>query len=281
MRSPTDLPRRRRSPRGRVILIAAVVLIFILITSLRSLAGFYTDYLWFKEVHLTQVFRGVLGAEILLAVVFTLLFLVLLWGNLTIADRIAPRFRAMGPEDELVQRYRDVVGPHAGKVRIGVAVVFALLTGLGTAGHWNDFILFRNHTSFGLKDPQFGKDIGFFVFQLPFLKFVVDWLFVAIVITTVITVVGHYLNGGIRLQAQTQRVTPQVKAHISVLLGALALVKALQYFLDTYDLVLNTSHVVDGATYTAVHAQLPAKRLLIVISVIAAALFIYNIRAKG
>src|SRR5205807_10023680 len=103
------------------------------------------------------------------------------------------------------------------------------------------------------------------------------WIFAAIVVTTVITAIAHYLNGGIRLQAQGQRVTAQVKVHISVLLGALALVKALQYWLDRYELDLATSHVVHGATYTAVHAQLPAKTLLIVISVIAAALFIANI----
>src|SRR3954469_8658643 len=198
MRSPTDQPRRRRrSARSRVGLIIAVVVAFLLLTSLRSVAGFYTDYLWFKEVHFTSVFRGVLGTEILLAVSFTVVFFLLLWGSLTIADRIAPRFRAMGPEDELVQRYRDLIGPHAGKVRFAVAALFALLIGVGTSSHWNDFILFRNHASFGLKDPQFHKDIGFFAFQLPFMKFVADWLFVAIVVTTVITVIAHYLNGGI------------------------------------------------------------------------------------
>src|SRR3954453_1057928 len=282
MRAPTDMPRRRRrTPRSRVWLLIAVVAIFLLLTSLRSIAGFYTDYLWFDEVGFTKVFRGVLGTEVFLAVTFTVIYFLLQWSNLFIADRIAPRFRATGPEDELVQRYRDVVGPHSGKVRIGVALVFALITGLGTAGRWNDYLLFRNHTSFGQVDPQFKKDIGFFVFQLPFLKFVVDWVFVAIVIVTVITVVAHYLNGGIRLQAPAERVTPQVKAHISVLLGALALVKAVQYYLDRFELNLSTSHVVDGATYTAVHAQLPAKSLLIVISIAAAALFIANIWIRG
>src|SRR5205807_8785305 len=90
-----------------------------------------------------------------------------------------------------------------------------------------------------------------------------------------------YLNGGIRVQAAGERVTPQVKAHISVLLGALALVKGLGYWLERYQIVLSTKHVVAGATYTDIHAELPAKTLLIVIAGIAAALFIYNIREKG
>src|SRR3954470_3118316 len=281
MTSPTTLPRRRRSSRRRFWVIAIAVLLFLLLTSLRSIAGFYTDYLWFKEVHLTGVFRGVLGTQIFLAVTFTLVFFILCYANLFIVDRVAPRFRGVGPEDELVQRYREIMGPHTGKVRIAVAGFFALVTGVGTSSHWNDFLLFRNATSFGQKDPQFNRDAGFFVFQLPFLRFLTDWLFVAIVIITFITVVLHYLAGSIRLQAQTNRVTPQVKAHVSVLLGALALVKAVQYYLDRFELDLSTSHVVHGATYTAVHAQLPAKSLLIVISIAAAALFIANIWIRG
>jgi uncharacterized membrane protein (UPF0182 family) len=258
-----------------------VVALFVLITSLRSIAGFYTDYLWFKELHFSGVFTNILGIKIMLAVVFTGLFFLLMWSNLTVADRLAPRFRPIGPEDELVQRYREFVGPHAGKVRVGVSLLIALFAGLGTRAQWNNWILFRNGASFGGKDAQFHKDIGFFVFQLPFIKFVVNWFFVAIVITAVVTIIAHYLNGGIRLQSPTQRVTPQVKAHISVLLGALALVKAVSYWFERYELDLSRSHVVNGATYTSVHADLPAKSLLILIAIVAAGLFIYNIFRKG
>ena len=282
MRVPTDLPRRpRRNARGRIWIVVAIVALFILLTSLRSIAGFYTDYLWYKELHLTSVFRGILGAKILLAVVFTAIFFGLMWASLTIADRIAPRFRPAGPEDEIVQRYREVVGPHAGKVRVVAAALFALFAGVGTQSQWTNWILFANGRSFHDTDAQFHKDLSFYVFRLPFINFVINWFFVAIVITTVVTLVAHYLNGGIRVQAPADRVTPQVKAHISVLLGALAVVKGLGYWFERYQVVLSTKHVVDGATYTDVHAELPAKTLLIVIAGIAAVLFIYNIREKG
>ncbi len=283
MRAPSDLPRRpRRLTRGRIWIIVAIVALFVLITSLRSIAGFYTDYLWFKELHFSGVFTSILGIKIMLAVVFTALFFLIMWTSLTVADRLAPRFRPMGPEDELVQRYREFVGPHAGKVRIGVSLVIGLFAGLGTRAQWNNWLLFRNGSSFGIKDPQFHKDIGFFVFQLPFIRFLINWLFVAIVITAVVTVIAHYLNGGIRLQSPApQRVTPQVKAHISVLLGALALVKAVSYWFDRYELDLSKAHVVNGATYTSVHANLPALSLLILIAIVAAGLFIYNIFRKG
>ncbi|MGH9164580.1 MAG: UPF0182 family protein, partial [Acidimicrobiales bacterium] len=172
--------------------------------------------------------------------------------------------------------------PHAGKVRVAVAALFALLVGTGASSQWNNWLLFRNAVDFGgADDPQFGKDIGFFVFKLPFLSFLVNWAFVAIVTTAVITVVAHYLNGGIRLQSPGQRVSPQVKAHISVLLGLLALVKAVGYYLQRYELSFSTRGVVDGATYTDVKAQLPALELLIFISLAAAILFLANIRLKG
>jgi uncharacterized membrane protein (UPF0182 family) len=281
---PTDLPNRRvRLPANRIWLIVVAALLIILLTSIRGIAGFYTDYLWFKELGQTGVWRGVLGAKILLTVLFIGVFFLAMLANLVIAERLAPRFRMLGPEDEIVQRYRDLVGRHAGKVRIGLAAVLALIAGGGVSSQWSSFVLFRNHVSFHIKDAQFHRDIGFYVFQLPFLRFVVDWLFVAIVIITFITVIAHYLNGGIRLPRgpMQERVSPQVKAHISVLLALLALVKAAAYYLQRYGLSTSGRGVVNGPSYTDVHAQLPAFNLLIFVSLIAVALFVVNIRRQG
>jgi uncharacterized membrane protein (UPF0182 family) len=282
VRSP-DVPRRQRrvrTTRGRVSLLVAAAVVFILIISLRGIAGFYTDYLWFQELHLTSVWRTVLGAKVGLAVLFTVIFFVLMWVNLAIADRIAPAFRPMGPEEELVERYHQVVGPRALLVRTAVAALFALIAGPSVAGRWNQWILFTNHVSFGVKDPQFHKDVGFYVFQLPFLKFLVDWLFASTIIILIVAAVAHYLNGGIRVQA-LQKVTPQVKAHLSVLLGVLALLKAAGYWLQQYELNFSTRGVVQGASYTDVKAQLPALKLLIVISLFAFVLLLYNILRRG
>ncbi|MBW3558090.1 MAG: UPF0182 family protein, partial [Actinobacteria bacterium] len=168
-------------------MVAAAVLFFLL-TSLRGVAGFFTDFLWFEELGLVSVWQGVLGAKIGLSLVFTAAFFLLLWLNLVIADRIAPRFRPAGPEDETVARYQEVVGPYAGKVRVGVAALFALIAGTGMAVQWRNWILFRNAVPFGRTDPLFGRDISFFVFRLPFLADAVNWLFVALVLTLVMTV---------------------------------------------------------------------------------------------
>ena len=286
MRAPDDLPRRprrggTRGRRGRTIAIVAVVALVLLLTSLRGIARFYTDFLWYDSLDQAGVWRGVLGAKVVLAVLFIAVFFVLAWVNLLIADRIAPPYRVAGPEDELLERYHDLVSERAGWVRAGVAGVLAVIAGSGVSAEWNSWILFRNGGDFGTSDAQFGQDVGFYVFKLPFLSFVVDWLFASLLIVLIVTIVAHYLNGGIRVQPPSPRVTPQVKAHLSVLLAGLALVKAVDYWLQRYELTVSSRGVVDGATYTDVNAQLPVLNLLVLISVAAAILFVANIFRRG
>jgi uncharacterized membrane protein (UPF0182 family) len=286
MRPPEDMPRRpRRAPRqagrGRTWLIVGAVVLFFLITSLRGIASFYTDYLWYDSLGRSEVWRGVLGAKIALAAIFTAAFFAVMWVNLVIADRLAPPFRPAGPEDEVIERYHELVGGRVGMVRATVSGLLALIAGAGVSSEWNSWLLFTHAKDFGIKDPQFDTDIGFYVFRLPFLTFLVGWLFAALLIVLIVTAVAHYLNGGIRMSAQHNRVTPQVKAHLSVLLGLLALVKAVGYWLQRYELTTSARGFVDGAGYTDVKAQLPAINLLLLIMVASFVLFIINIWRRG
>lgn len=283
MRVPTTQERPRRPGRFRVRgwLIAGVVAVIVLLFSLRGLAGFYTDYLWFDSIGQGDTWRTLLSARLVPAFGFTVIFFALMFANLLIADRLAPKYRSMGPEDELVERYQQAISRYTGRIRIGVALFFALVAGVGVSSQWRNWILFTNRVDFGVKDPQFHKDIGFYVFQLPFLRFVADWLFAGLVIVLLVTAVAHYLNGGIRFQSPFQRVTPQVKAHLSVILATMALVKTAQYYLAQFELNFSHRGVVEGASYTDVEAQLPALKTLMFISVAAAALFIWNIWRRG
>ena len=219
-----DVPRRPLGLRGW--LIGAAVVLVIALLSLRGLARFYTDYLWFKEVGFGDTWRRLLSAKAIPALIFSTIFFVVLLVNLIVADRIAPRYRsAAGPEDEIIERYRTYIAPYSGRLRVLVALFFALIMGGGVSAEWRSWILFRNSVEFGQKDPQFGKDIGFYVFRLPFLEFAVGWTFAALLVVLIVTAVFHYLNGGIRVQSPWQRVTPQVKVHLSVILALMALTK--------------------------------------------------------
>lgn len=271
----------RTSRRFRIGVLVAIVVLIVVLSSARGVARFYTSYLWFREVHFSSVFRGMLLTKIVLALVFCALFFALMWVSLMLADRWAPRVLPSEQRDELVERYRAVVYPRGRLVRTLTAIVFALFAGIGANAQWNNWDLFRYGGSFGVRDPQFHRDVGFYVFKLPFIEFLLGWAFGAVVVLLLVTAVAQYLNGGIRFQGPGPRVTPAVKAHLSVLLGLLAIIQAVSYYFARLQLVLSHAHVVDGATATSIHANLPADDLLIGIAVIAAALFLLNIRFRG
>ena len=223
-----------------------------------------------------------LWAKIGLGLLFTAVFFVALWVNLFLADRLAPKIRPPGPEDELARRWQQFMGRRAILVRSVISLLFALMVGAGVSSQWQSWLFFTNRVDFGITDQQFGRDVGFYVFQLPFLTFVVSWAFAAILVIFVVTTIQHFLNGGIRVQGQAgSRVTPQVKAHLSLLLGLLALAKGVGYYLDRFELTLSSRGFVDGATYTDVKAQMPALQLLMIVSVFCFGLLVFNIWRRG
>jgi hypothetical protein len=120
------------------------------------------------------------------------------------------------------------------------------------------------------------------VFSLPWLRFVQGWLFSSLVGVTLIVGIAHFVWGGIQPQAPAfaDKVDPAVRAHLSVLLGLIMLTKAWGYYLGRFDLLTSPRGVVEGASYTDVHAQLPALNFLAIVAVICAVLFLVNIRVR-
>ncbi len=276
--------RTLRSPQTskiRILALIAIAVLFVLFLSANGVASFYTDWLWFDNMELGGIWTTILGTKIFLAAVFTLIFFAVLWGNLYLADRLKPETRPESPEEDLVERYHAAVGAQAGKVRFGVAALFGLIAGANTSSQWQTWLLFRNGGDFGRTDALFGEDAGFYVFRLPFWTFLVDWFFAALVLTLIVVLVAHYLNGGIRAAVATERVSSGVKLHISILLAVLALLRAAAYWIDRYHLVTETRGNYTGAMATDVNIQLPALNLLALISLFSAAVFVANIRRPG
>jgi uncharacterized membrane protein (UPF0182 family) len=269
--------RRRRWPAAA--LVAGVVLLILL----SALSGFYVDLLWFREVGYASVFWTILRTKVGLALIAGLVFFVLLYVNLLIVRWLTPTYRVLTREEQIVERYRAAFEPYLWWLLPLFAAVLAFFVGLGATARWSTFLLWRNAggVAFGTVDPLFRRDPAFYVFTLPWLEFVQGWLFSALVGVLVITAVGHYLWGGIRPGAVAEKVTPQVKAHLSVLLGLIMLTKAWGYRLGQFDLLTSSRGVVTGASYTDVKAQLPALRLLVVIAVVCALLFLVNIWRRG
>lgn len=267
--------------RGRALLVVIVIGLFVMLLSVRGIANFYTDYLWFQAIDFESVWRTVLFSQIVLAAIFTAVFAAICWLNLWLADRLAPAYRDVTPEEEAVVRFRELVGERWGLVRLAVTALFAMSIGASAGSQWRNWLLFTNGIDFGVDDPQFGRDIGFFVFRMPFLSWLAGWLFTALFVVLVLTVAMHYLAGGIRIQNMNQRVTPQVKAHLSMLLAAMAAVRAVGYWLDRYALAYSSDGRFAGLSYTDVKARLPVLNLLILIALLSTVLFLVNIRRRG
>lgn len=258
-----------------------LALLFTLFLSASGIARLYTDWLWFSSIERSSVWQTLISTQITLAVTFTVLFFALLWTNLYLADRLAPPLRLEGPEDDLIERYHQLVGPHAGKLRIAVSAFFAGFAGLQTGRQWEAWLLFRNGGDFGFTDPLFDRDAGFYVFRLPFWTFLIDWFFAALVFALILSTIAHYMNGGIRAASATNRVSPGVKLHLSALLAVLALLRAGAYYFDRFELLTDTRGEYTGALATDVEIQLPALNLLALVSLFGAGLILFNIRRKG
>jgi uncharacterized membrane protein (UPF0182 family) len=278
VRVPVRVSSPRVSRRALVATLAAVIVLLILIG---SGATFYTDLLWYREIGFSAVFTTQIWTKFLLALVFGALFAAVLLCNLWVVQKVTSPTRLFTLRDQVLERYRATLRPYVRRGVVGVAVLFGLFAGSGAVGQWRNWLLFSHAEPFGTTDPVFSKDIGFYVFRLPFLRFLFTWSFSSLLVITIIVGVAHYVMGGIRPGPAGQRVTPQVKAHLSVLLGALVLLKAWGYRLDQYFLLYSPRGTVTGASYTDVRAQLPALRLLVVIAIVSGLLFLVNIRLRG
>ncbi|HEX9235924.1 MAG TPA: UPF0182 family protein, partial [Actinomycetota bacterium] len=274
-----------RVRRRWVIVAVAVIIVVALILS--GLSGFYVDILWFREVHFSGVFWSIFWSKMVLGLSFGAVFFLVLLANLLVVQRVTPKFRITTPEQEAIERYRQAFEPYLRYVIPAIALIGALFAGLAAGAHWQTFLLWRSvgsvtfHKLAGVAaDPVFHRDPSFYIFVLPFQKFVQGWLFSALVWILIIAAIAHYLSGNIRTQGPGERATPAVRGHLSVLLGLIFLVKAWGYYLGRFDLLVSPRGVVTGASYTDIHVQKPALLLLAIIAVFCAVLFLVNIRYR-
>src|SRR6201990_3004642 len=159
-------PLPRMSRRGRVT-VGVLVGVFLLFTLLGWGIDAYTDYLWFNEVDFTSVFSGVLLTRLLLFLVIGLAVALIIAGNLYLAYRLRPLLRPHSAEQATLERYRMVIAPRLGTWITVLGVIIGSSAGLSAQTRWKDWLLFQNSQPFGVKDPQFNVDVGFFVFDYP------------------------------------------------------------------------------------------------------------------
>ncbi|MFG3599112.1 UPF0182 family membrane protein [Micromonospora chersina] len=264
-------PLPRMSRRGRVT-IGVLIGVFVFFTLLGWGVNAWTDWLWFDEVRYTQVFTGVLATRLLLFLVVGLGMAAIVAGNLWLAYRLRPQLRPHSAEQATLERYRMLLSPRLGTWIALASAVIGLFAGLSAQSRWSQWLLFRNGGSFGVKDPEFGIDVGFYVFQLPFWRYLLGVGFTAVVLALLGALAVHYIFGGVRLQGVGDRMTNAARAHLSSLVAVFVVLKAIAYVLDQRAMLLeyNEGAKLYGAGYADINALLPAKEILAWIAVVVA-----------
>ncbi|MBU4555903.1 MAG: UPF0182 family protein, partial [Actinobacteria bacterium] len=254
---------------------------------LGAVAQVVTDYMWYSDLGHAQVYMTRVWSALAVGAGAALLAFAVFYINLRVARAMAPRavltsVGDMPPQlEEVVIQLRAKFGPYLDKALLWVSIAFALVLGASLAEQWETLRLALAAVPFGSTDPQFGRDVGFYVFNLPALRAVGNWLPSVLVLTLIATAIVHLLDGAIQPAARLKGFSPHVKGHLSVLLGLIVASKAFDYWLSIWELNLSPRGQVSGASYTDVHAQLPALRILIAIALISAFILLVNIRFKG
>lgn len=269
MRPTARMPKLTR--RSRILILVALGVIAVLLAGPRLIDA-YVDWLWFGELGYRSVFTTVLVTRIVVFLAAGLLVGGIVFAGLALAYRTRPVFVPSSDNDP-VGRYRAVVVSRLRILGIGVPAAIGLLAGIVAQSYWVRIQLFLHGGDFGVSDPQFGKDLGFYAFELPFYRLLLSYLFVAVFLALLANLVAHYLFGGIRLSGRTGALSRSARIQLVSLVGVLVILKAVAYWLDRYELLSHTrsGKPFTGAGYTDINAVLPAKLILMAIAVICAA----------
>ncbi len=278
----------RRRFKRRVIGWGILMLLVIGVTYvLPRFSRLYTDWLWFvQDVRYPQVFWTILRTRVGLGLIFGFGFLALTLGNVWIARRLAPRTSWYEEERLLRQRIAEVMEYFSERyLSLAVVLVVALAAwgvGVAAAEKWPIYLLFLKGGRFGVLDPVFHRDVGFYVFRLPFWQYLWQWAYLSLILVFIVTAATHYLDKAIRALRGMPVLAPHVKTHLSVLLALILAVKAFGYRLEGYFLLYSQRNEnFTGAAYTDVNAQLLAYKVLFVVALLCALMALANVRFRG
>lgn len=271
-------PPSRRVPRGRVGKVAFVVAAVLLLLSLA--ASLWTESLWFSSLGYSDMWWTRLRTQVLLFVLGGLITALPIGLSLRLAHRTRPMSVPMTPGEQALAQYRRAIEPFRKVAAIALPAVLGVLGGLAAAGQWQTWLLWRNGSSTGTTDAEFGRDISYYLFALPWWSFVVGFLTVAALGALFAAVFTHYVYGGI-VPPGRGRSTRVAFLHLAVIAAVLALLRAWSYVLSAHALTTQENEVLTGVGYTGAHALVPTKYILAVAAAMCAGLFLASVRSRS
>ncbi|MFR9724100.1 UPF0182 family protein [Streptomyces sp. MS19] len=275
-----------RPSRGAKTLLITAAILAALAIGFAMFAQFWTDWLWYRSVDYTSVYRTQLLTRSVMFAVFGVVMALAVGFNIWLAHRLRPPLSAMSMEQQNLDRYRMSIAPYKRWVVIGIALVIGLIAGGSASGQWRTWLQWVNGTSFGVEDPQFHRDVSFYAFDYPFYRFLIGFGFAVVVLSTIAAALTHYLYGGVRVTTPGSRITPAATKHLSVLVGLFVALKSVAYWFDRYGLALKGGDFRNaegwtGLRYVDANAYLPAKTILTIIAAICAVLFFAALWRRG
>ncbi|MBI4245982.1 MAG: UPF0182 family protein, partial [Candidatus Rokubacteria bacterium] len=261
--------------------IFALLLALLALGLVGQVVPLYTDWLWFQEVGYAQVFLTTLGLRGSLFAAVALGVLVFLYANLTLAARTARPDVLWELEDQLGLPGRVIIEPLIRRFLPIVLAVISLVSGLRASGRWETVLAYRNAVPFDAVDPLFGRDLAFFVFTLPFWHLVTGWALALVVGTLVLTVAVYVLQRSIVLTQRGPRLAAGARTHLLALGALLLALTGVRFWLDRFELVYSPRGIVFGASYTDIHASLPALGVLAVLAWLSAAACLLQLTRPG
>jgi uncharacterized protein len=239
-------------------------------------AELWTEKLWFDSVAYPQVFSTQLGAQALLFIIFFAVMAGAVGGNMWLAFRLRPQ-RGPASRSALLDRYRELIESKAGLVVAVPAAFLGLMAGLSAAAQYNQYLLWWNRTPFGVADPYFGLDVGFYVFEYPVLADAVAFLISAVAFALVGSSVVHFAVGGLGFGRGTRAVGNRAaRFHLSILGGVLLVFYGVSQWLSRYGILVSEGTLFTGMQYTDDKALVTAKLVIAVIAFVCAGLLFAN-----
>lgn len=261
-------PQRRVSPLSIAFGILGVI-VFVLV----SAAGIYTDWLWFRQLNFEVVFfTQIVGQIVAFLIGFALMSVIIAVGLMS-AWKSRPVYLKM-PEASPFQAYQQLIENLRRVIMIGLPILIGVFGGLLASRQWETAALWLNGSPFGVTDPQFGLDVGFFVFDLPFYSFAVGFISGGIFLAALINAGVHLIYGGIRFTGRTVEISRPARIQLAILIAAYMIVQGLSLWFDQYATATSPGELFTGVTYSDANAVIPGLQILSLISLAVALAFI-------
>jgi uncharacterized membrane protein (UPF0182 family) len=255
----------------RLRLWTTLIIAFVLFLLLRFGVTMYTDWLWFQSLKFESVYLTLLVSRVAVFFGAAVPFVAIFAGNLILARWFSTR-------DQLFMGQRRTLDlPIFGWLIWMTAFFLGLAVGAAAAPRWLDFLRFFNQAPFGVHDPIFNRDVGFYVFSLPLYHFIQGWLITTLLMTLIGVLIIYFFAQLHNLREGEVVVLPHVRLHVSALGAALFAIIAWGHRLAAFDLVYSPRGVAFGASYTDVHAELPALQAMFWLAIIIGATLLANV----